>query len=346
MIFELVSDRCASLIMSSRRRLVSEDIRQLAVNKVFGEGKSKREVSRIIEIPESTVRYIVKCYQERESVQKRNSGGSLPRKFTDEIKERIVRLINDENLYTLADIVHHLGIDVHQATVWKWLKNLNFSWKITRPIPEKRNTEEVKLERIPYIRWYQSYSPHQRYSNIIYVDESPFNLHIIKTHAWSRVGTTPNPVVSNSRGNNVTMILAINCINIVSSSAIIHTGVNSLIFKEFLNNLVSILGTESEFTIVMDNVRFHHVDEEFKDSYPYEIKYLPRYSPFLNPCEETFSKLKNSIRREGRMNGTNDLLQRMENACRTIVTQDLSNYILHTESFFNDCLEMRDIARE
>ena len=104
------------------------------------------------------------------------------------------------------------------------------------------------------------------------------------------------------------MILAINCINIISSEAIIGRGVNGDIFKSFLRNLVNILGSESEYTIVMDNVRFHHVCDEFADNYSYNIKFLPRYSPFLNPCEEVFSKLKNCIRREGRMNGRDDLL--------------------------------------
>ena len=209
---------------------------------------------------------------------------------------------------------------------------------MTRSVPERRIDPEIKQERIPYVRWYQSQSVHLRYSNIIYIDESPFNLHMIKSHSWSRVGTIPNPIVTNSRGQNVTMILAINSLNIVSSEAIIHRGVNGEIYKRFLNGLVDILGRNQEFTLVMDNVRFHHVDPEFRDSYPYDIVYLPRYSPFLNPCEEVFSKLKNCVWREGRINGTDDLISRMTDSCTRISPHDLSNYILHCETFLNDCL--------
>ena len=173
--------------MSNRNRSISNDLRDLVVKKVFNDGKSKRETARLLNIPESTIRYIIKSYEINGTSEKSTRGGSRPRKFTEDIRSRIVLLINDENPYTLSDIVRELNINVHESTVWKWLKKLNYSWKITRPVPERRNNDDVKNERVEYVRWYQDYSPHLRYSNIIYIDESPFNLHIIKTHAWSRV---------------------------------------------------------------------------------------------------------------------------------------------------------------
>lgn len=332
--------------MSNPKTHMSDDIRKLIVKYVLQQGKSKKQTGILLDVPESTVRYTIKCFEERGNTEAIKRGGNQPKKLTPEIQERLINLMEDDNIYTLADIKHHLNIIVHPPTVWKWLKSLNYSWKITRPIPERRNDASVKAERVDYIRWYQAYSVSIRYSNIIYLDESPFNLNIIKSHAWSRVGTTPNPVVNNSRGSNVTMILAVNSLNIVSSEAIIHTGVNGQIFKGFLNNLVRILGRCVQYTLVMDNVRFHHVDEDFKDNYPYELVYLPRYSPFLNPCEEVFSKLKNTVARGGRLLGTDDLVARMQTACSHITSDDLSGYIGHAETFFNDCLESRDIGRD
>ncbi|KII62294.1 hypothetical protein RF11_07575 [Thelohanellus kitauei] len=81
------------------------------------------------------------------------------------------------------------------------------------------------------------------YSHIVYVYESPFNLHIFKSHGWSYVGTTPNPIVPNSRGQNVTMLLAISCYSIIQYDAIVGR--------------VAVL-REGDFTIVMDNARSHH----------------------------------------------------------------------------------------
>ncbi|KII63062.1 hypothetical protein RF11_08515 [Thelohanellus kitauei] len=85
--------------------------------------------------------------------------------------------------------------------------------------------------------------------------------------------TRPVPIKTNdhdikikSKGHDVTMILALNFHNIISAELVITTSVNSTIFKEFPSKLVTILGRESEFIVVIDNLRFHHSDSEFYDS--------------------------------------------------------------------------------
>ncbi|KII64694.1 hypothetical protein RF11_05484 [Thelohanellus kitauei] len=63
------------------------------------------------------------------------------------------------------------------------------------------------------------------------------------------------------------MIFALNCRNIKSAEAVISTGVNSAIFKEFLTKLMNILEREGQFKIVVDNVRFHYSDPDFYDTW-------------------------------------------------------------------------------
>ncbi|KII71237.1 hypothetical protein RF11_11755 [Thelohanellus kitauei] len=133
-----------------------------------------REIARILDISETIIRYIIQT------------------KLTEEVTSRLKNLIRDDNLYALSDIQHHLEIYVHDATIWKWFKNLNFLLKITRSIPESRIDDPDKLE--------------------------------------------------------------------------------SVIFKEFLNDIVRNLGTEEEYSLVRDN-------------------------PVPNPCEEAFYKIKNEVRR-------------------------------------------------
>ncbi|KII69630.1 hypothetical protein RF11_10217 [Thelohanellus kitauei] len=139
------------------------------------------------------------------------------------------------------------------------------------------------------------------------------------THSWSRVITIPNLVVPNSRAGNVSMILAINCLNIVLSVAIIHSGSIAKFLKGFLNSLADIPKRDGCFILVMDNERFHHLRQDFKDSYPFQFDYLPCYSPFLNTCKER------------RVEGREDLVSRMKSACAQESREELSNYILHSE---------------
>ncbi|KII62727.1 hypothetical protein RF11_02846 [Thelohanellus kitauei] len=74
------------------------------------------------------------------------------------------------------------------------------------------------------------------------------------------------------------------------------------IIKGCLNSLADTLERDGYFTLVIDNVRFHHVPQGFRGAYQFEFAYLPCSKPFLNPCEE------------GRMKGTEDLVSIMENA--------------------------------
>lgn len=331
---------------NNKKNQVNTDMRNIIIKLVVNEGKKKIETSRLLNIPESTIRRIVNNYIDHGKIEANKRGGYKPSKLTENIKNTLVSLINDDNLYTVSDLIDKIEVDVSVSTVWRWLKKLNFSWKLVRPINPMRNNPAVKLERMEYANWMMAIPFYQRYRNIIFIDESPFNLQMIRSHAWQKVGVTPNPMIPVSKGPNITMILAINCVNIVHSEAIVGVGVNSELFCTFLNSLKNVLGTDESYTIVMDNVKFHHSNQEFFDDYPYEVKYLPRYSPFLNPCEETFSHIKCNVRRNATLHGTNDLIQRMRDSCSLVTSTYLSNFVQHCESFFPKCLTQEDIGRE
>ncbi|KII64249.1 hypothetical protein RF11_02606 [Thelohanellus kitauei] len=219
---------------------------------------------------------------------------------------------------------------------------MGYTYKITRPVHEKRNDETTKLIRREYVRWYNSNDPYYKIRNLIYIDESPFNICLFRSHGCAPKSKTPNPVVK-SRSQNVTMIVAVNGLNIVHCEAICSS-VNGEIFEQFMNEVKRIIGNEEEFTFILDNVNFHH-SKDYTEGTNHKIHFLPPYSAFLNPCEEVFSQLKSRVRRDSPPRGTDDLLQRMRESCTSVTQQNLSNYIRHSESFFEDCLFLRDITR-
>ncbi|KII69907.1 hypothetical protein RF11_15688 [Thelohanellus kitauei] len=100
----------------------------------------------------------------------------------------------------------HLSVDTLNSI--EMGQKINYTWKLTRPIPLKRNDPDVKLERNSYCEWYQT------------------------SHAWGKKGKTTNPVLSKDIGQNITMILAINCRNIISSEAIVSTGIKSIFRRD------------------------------------------------------------------------------------------------------------------
>ncbi|KII62555.1 hypothetical protein RF11_13538 [Thelohanellus kitauei] len=102
-----------------------------------------RGTGRILDIPATTVRYILPSNEQNGSTEIRPIGSSIQTKPTEEVTNRSINLIMDDDLYTLPDIQHHLELDIHRAKIWNWLKNINFSCKTTRHIPEGMNDGHV-----------------------------------------------------------------------------------------------------------------------------------------------------------------------------------------------------------
>ncbi|KII64240.1 hypothetical protein RF11_02597 [Thelohanellus kitauei] len=203
--------------------------------------------------------------------------------------------------------VEKLGLDVSPSTMWRLLTSLNFTWKITRPVYSRKNDIDVKEERVSYVNWYEIILVNSRNRNLIFIGENPFDLHMIPSHLYEKKGETQNPVLAASKGPNVTVMLAVNGLNIVISEAIMRGEVNAETFKTFI------------FTLIMDDVPFHRsVRDIVPDDYPFDIKYLPKYSPFLNPCEEVFSQIKYGVRRCRNVEGAGDLSQRMRASCSLV----------------------------
>ena len=143
---------------------------------------------------------------------------------------------------------------------------MNTTFKLVTTAPQSRNCESVKLDRKRYAEWFPGIPIDRRYEKIIYVNESPLSLHMIRNHCRALRGQTPNPVVMNSRGDNITMILAVSAISVVRCEAVFEN-VNHLTFQAFLKKLEDVLRDERDSINVMDNIRFHHSNHQFYDNY-------------------------------------------------------------------------------
>ncbi|KII61617.1 hypothetical protein RF11_06891 [Thelohanellus kitauei] len=195
--------------------------------------------------------------------------------------------MNDDLTTNLREIQQQLGVDVAEKTIWKWLKDLGFTNKLVRPIYEERNTPEMKLERQNYVRLYFSKTLSFRLRNIIFIDESPFNLHIIRNHGC------------------ITMILAMNGHKIVNSEAI-RGSVNAEVFNTFLTATTNVLGQAEEFIFLLDNINFHtHLldnAQSMRRSICFnKIECSPKHSP----------------------SDTRDLISRMSDATCSVIPQHL-----------------------
>lgn len=79
---------------------------------------------------------------------------------------------------------------------------------------------------------------------------------------------------------------------------LVEGGVNKIIFKEYIEEYLLPTLPENSI-IIMDNCKAHKnaLDEQLLEEHKVSIKYLPPYSPDLNPIEKLWSKVKAILRK-------------------------------------------------
>ncbi|CAB4024420.1 Hypothetical predicted protein [Paramuricea clavata] len=140
---------------------------------------------------------------------------------------------------------------------------------------------------------------------LVFVDETGFDRRINRQYGFSLKGT---PAIRHAKFNPwgprhaVVAAIALEgllCVDIKEE----RVAVNADVFVDFLEtHLVPALrpfnGINSRSVVVMDNAAIHHVPEvvEVINRAGAIVRFLPPYSPDLNPIEQAFATAKHFIR--------------------------------------------------
>ena len=189
----------------------------------------------------------------------------------------------------------------------------------------------------------------------VYLDETGFNLYTRRTYGRAPVGQRVNRIVGSQRGRNVTFL-----VTITPDVGVLHfecfaRGVNHDDVTSFIRTL-SVILDEVPATILMDNAPSHrHLQNP---SATHQVKFLPPYSPFLNPIENCFSVLKADAKQRlahmqeivdspalARENGmglvewrTHCLIREVSRAMAAITPETVSAMYREADSFLFRCL--------
>jgi len=133
-------------------------------------------------------------------------------------------------------------------------------------------------------------------ARLVFVDESGANLSMGRSHAWIVRGqelVEPRPM---NWGTNLTMIGAIRCDGWVVLTTQ-HATANGDRFSEWVHHHLAPKLQRGDI-VIMDNAKAHK-DERVAPilrAWGATVRYLPPYSPDLNPIEPAWSIVKKVIR--------------------------------------------------
>lgn len=214
--------------------------------------------------------------------------------------------------------------------------------------------------------------------NCVFVDEACFHSQMMRSKAWSRVGEPAKVKVHNQKGVNISIIGCITARGILSFSKVeplkkhgaaqlekeyhpderdskerkadtsnqkpepLKKGTTAYHIVKFMESSMDVMDQNDMkgHFIVIDNCNIHHSKfvVDAINARGYKPLFMPPYSPFLNPIEECWSKIKKNIRRNPLEKG-DELTPRIAEACKTVTTQDCQDWVKHATSYWDRCLQ-------
>jgi transposase len=211
------------------------------------------------------------------------------------IQEEIRSLIIANNCLTLKNIQESLPPPLKRSpsTICRAIRTMGFTRKRVKPVVIARNEERVIESR--YIYSCMIWPIHD--DKLIFVDESGFNLHLAPHYGYAPRGLDSHISIPTQPGTNLSLLMAVSIDGIVGWE--FHKGAyNAVLFTQWcrLNLFPKIRGRE--MIVIMDNASIHHSQGVVAAFAEEEIclKFLPPYSPHLNPIENVFGVVKNRYR--------------------------------------------------
>lgn len=177
----------------------------------------------------------------------------------------------------------------------------------------------------------------------IFVDETGFNLNIHRKKARSMRGTR---VAVNTKGNRGKNISVFGTLSAKFGFMAKHRfgSYNAVHFSQTLSEFISLLPYneihEQGLIFILDNAPFHHsrIVKDTIENAGHHCLFLPPYSPFLNPIENAFSKLKSGVIERITANRERDLLvQAIGLSSAEISIRDCRHYFRHTFTYLRRC---------
>ncbi|KAG7169799.1 putative DDE superfamily endonuclease domain-containing protein 24 [Homarus americanus] len=281
--------------MPRRHRITSATDRERIIEAYRAE-QDFLVVAAALGVQRTTAYSIVRVYQRENRVEAAHAGGRHKIIDNETLDLILVMLLEANPMMTLREIKEEV-MDIFptkphfsEVTLSRYLEGELISLKMSRDCPTERNSPAVKEARHAYATWMLATGLQQQ---LVYIDETGFNLWTKRTYGRARRGERVNRAVGGQLGRNTTVIAAIAEHCGILYHEIHYGSVTKEVFSDFIASLAAIIG-DARSILVPDNAPIHN---GIAAVYPeLNFKFLPPYSPCLNPIENCFSVFKSYLK--------------------------------------------------
>jgi len=135
---------------------------------------------------------------------------------------------------------------------------------------------------------------------LVFVDESGFHTSMTRLRARAPKGKRAYGKVPRNRGKNQTLIASITLQGAMGEAISIEGATDAELFEAYVEEFLAPTLKAGQI-VVLDGLGAHRTGKvrELIEGRGADLVFLPSYSPDLNPIEEAFSKIKNTVRKAG-----------------------------------------------
>ena len=257
------------------------------------EGGSRREAAEQFDVSVSSAIRWVQRFRENGTFEPMPSGGSTSP--LEKHSRQILALISEVSDLTLNEIVsalHKRRIPGSRSALSRFFARHGITIKKSLRAAERKRADVARARR-RWI-WEQGFLDP---AHLVFIDETAVTTNMLRLNGWNPRGERLVSDAPMGHWDTVTFIAGLRQTGVVAPM-LIKGAMNGEAFLAYIEQcLVPTLKRRD--IVVVDNVPFHKVAgvEEAIQAVGASLRYLPPYSPDLNPIELLFHPLKTWLRK-------------------------------------------------
>jgi transposase len=301
----------------------SADIRGRVIARVEG-GASRREAAEQFEVSPSAAVKWVKCFRDTGNCAAKPRGGSTSP--LEEHAEFLLTLITAQPDLTLDEVVavmHKHGIAGSRSAVWRFFARHKITFKKSLRAAEQERPDVARARRC----WKREQAMLDS-KRLVFIDETAANTKMARLSGRCPRGERLVGRVPHGHWKTITFVGALRRTG-MTAPLVIDGAMSGMTFLAYVKHCL-VPALRGKDIVMMDRLPAHKVAgvREAIEARGATLRYLPQYSPDLNPIEMSFSKLKAFLRKLAERTVPR-LRRRIASFARTLTAREARNYFRH-----------------
>jgi transposase len=271
----------------------SGDLRVRVIEMVQA-GASRREAAEEFSVAGSTAVKWLQRWEESGSAEAKPRGGSVsPLEVHATVILEVVRAQPDAAFVELLVVLKKRGIRTSRSALWRFFGRHDITFKKKSLCASERQRQDVVRARRKWIREQGLLDP----ARLVFIDETSVNTQMVRLYGHGPRGVRLVDHVPFGDRKTFTFVAALRH-NRMVAPLLIDGAMNGETFRAYIEQFVVPILKRNDI-VAIDNLPAHNVAgiEEMINAVGATLRYLPKYSPDLNPIELPYSKFKAYLRK-------------------------------------------------